>query len=101
MKKSDIVDHIAGKYGISKVEVQRIIEEFMSVVQQNVMEGGEVQIRGFGRFFVKKRKAKIGRNISQNTSMHIPETYIPSFRPAKDFLEKVKKSMDAFSSPEQ
>ena len=75
MKKSDIVDHIAGKHGMSKVSVQGVIEEFMNVVQQSVMEGGEVQIRGFGRFFVKKRKAKMKKQfIKTQSGLHVPKS---------------------------
>jgi DNA-binding protein HU-beta len=52
-------------------------------------------LRGFGSFIVKKRAAKKGRNISKNTTIVIPEHFIPSFKPAKTFGEKVKKSVKA------
>ena len=39
----------------------------------------------------KKRAAKIGRNIKKNTAVHIPEHYIPAFKPAKEFVAEVKK----------
>jgi DNA-binding protein HU-beta len=55
-------------------------------------EGKNVYFRGFGSFVIKKRAKKIARNISKNTAMVIDEHYIPSFKPAKTFVDKVKKS---------
>jgi DNA-binding protein HU-beta len=49
-----------------------------------------VYLRGFGSFIVKKRAKKTARNISKNTTLIIPEHNIPSFKPAKVFMTKVK-----------
>jgi DNA-binding protein HU-beta len=47
-------------------------------------------IRGFGSFIIKTRAEKIGRNISKNTAVIIPEHNIPAFKPSKTFLNAVK-----------
>jgi DNA-binding protein HU-beta len=52
-----------------------------------------VYLRGFGSFIVKKRAEKKGRNITKNKTIVIPEHYIPAFKPAKTFAEKVKKNV--------
>ena len=57
-----------------------------------MVDGKNVYFRGFGSFVIKKRAKKIARNISKNTAMVIDEHYIPSFKPAKTFVDKVKKS---------
>ena len=46
---------------------------------------------GLGALLPKKRAAKIGRNIKKNIAVHIPEHYIPAFKPAKEFVAEVKK----------
>ena len=51
---------------------------------------GDVYLRGFGSFVVKKRAEKTGRDISKNTTIIIPEHYVPTFKPAKTFVEGVK-----------
>jgi DNA-binding protein HU-beta len=56
-------------------------------------KGENVYLRGFGSFIVKKRAEKTGRIISKNTTVIIPAHNIPSFKPAKVFIEKVKKSV--------
>ncbi len=93
MKKSDIVAVIAKETGIDNVTVQRIVETLMGTVKESLMKDKNVYLRGFGSFIVKKRAQKTARNISKNTSIIIPEHYIPHFKPAKSFFNKVKKSI--------
>ena len=93
MTKADIVNKISGKTGIEKLAVQTTVEEFMKTVRKSLEEGNNVYLRGFGSFVVKKRAQKTGRNISKNTTIIIPEHNIPSFKPSKSFVEKVKKNV--------
>ncbi len=93
MTKADIVNEIAEKTGIEKIAVQATVESFMKVLKNHMSEGKNVYLRGFGSFIVKKRAEKTGRNISKNTTIIIPAHYIPSFKPAKTFAEKVKRSV--------
>lgn len=93
MTKSDIVNEISEKTGIEKVTVQATVEAFMKSVKTAMSKGNNVYLRGFGSFVVKKRAEKTGRNISRNTPIIIPAHFIPSFKPAKTFTDKVKKSV--------
>jgi DNA-binding protein HU-beta len=95
MTKAEIVTEIAEKTGIEKVTVQATVEAFMKSVKNNLSQGKNVYLRGFGSFGGKKRATKKGRNISKNTTIVIPEHFIPSFKPAKTFSDKVKKSVKA------
>ena len=91
MRKADVVSNIAEKTGIPKVDILVSMEAFFNEVKQSLIEGEPVFIRGFGSFILKKRAAKIGRNIKKNISVEIPEHNIPSFKPAKEFLAAVKE----------
>ena len=91
MKKADLIHQISEKTGVPKVDVLVSIESFFTNVKQALADGENVYIRGFGSFITKKRAAKIGRNIKKNTSVFIPEHYIPAFKPAKEFTDEVKK----------
>ncbi len=93
MTKADIINDIAEKTGIEKVAVQASVEAFMKTVRNSMVAGENVYLRGFGSFIVKKRAEKTGRNISKNTTIIIPAHYIPAFKPAKTFAEKVKKNV--------
>ncbi len=97
MTKADIINEISEKTGIEKLVVQTAVESFMRVVRNNMADGKNIYLRGFGTFVVKKRAEKTGRNISKNTTVIIPAHFIPAFKPAKTFAEKVKKNVKVAS----
>jgi DNA-binding protein HU-beta len=90
--KADIINEISEKTGVDKADVNATVEAFLSVVKNNMASGQNIYIRGFGSFINKKRKKKIARNISRNTAIVIDEHYIPAFKPAKIFVNKIKNS---------
>lgn len=92
MTKADIVAKISEKLGLEKSEVQKTVESFMDEVKGSLESGNNVYLRGFGSFIVKTRAEKTGRNISKNTTIKIPAHNIPAFKPAKVFVENVKKN---------
>jgi len=92
MTKADIVNEISQKTGIEKSVVLKTVEAFMGTVKKSLVEGKNVYLRGFGSFVIKRRAEKTARNISKNTSIIIPAHNIPSFKPAKTFVTKVKLS---------
>ncbi|NCC72289.1 MAG: integration host factor subunit beta [Sphingobacteriia bacterium] len=94
MTKADIVNEIATKTGIEKVSVQATVEAFMETIKQSMVNGENVYLRGFGSFTIKKRAEKTGRNISKNTTIIIPAHNIPSFKPAKTFVNEVKSHVN-------
>ena len=91
MTKADIVNEISKSTGIDRANVLDTIEKFMEVVKDSLAEGENVYLRGFGSFILKKRAQKTARNISKNTTIIIPEHNIPAFKPAKTFVNSVKK----------
>ncbi|HLO70728.1 MAG TPA: HU family DNA-binding protein [Flavipsychrobacter sp.] len=92
MRKADVVTNIAEKTGIPKVDILVTLEAFFKEVKASMVEGEPVYVRGFGSFILKKRAAKIGRNIKKNVAVEIPEHFIPAFKPAKEFVQAVKES---------
>jgi DNA-binding protein HU-beta len=93
MTKADIVNEISKNTGIEKITVQKTVEAFMEAVKDSLNTNKNVYLRGFGSFIIKKRAKKTARNISKNTTLIIPAHNIPSFKPAKSFVNKVKVSV--------
>ena len=93
MTKADIVNEISKNTGIEKVTVQKTVEAFMESIKDSLSKNRNVYLRGFGSFIIKKRAQKTARNISKNTTIIIPEHFIPSFKPAKTFVSKVKANV--------
>ena len=82
MTKADIINEISIQTGLQKNEVSAVVESFMSTVKDS--------LRGFGSFIIKHRKAKTARNILKNTTIRIAAHDLPSFKPAKSFVEQMK-----------
>lgn len=93
MTKADIVNEISKSTGIEKITVQKAVESFMETIKDSLSKNQNVYLRGFGSFIVKKRAKKTARNISKNTTIIIPAHYIPAFKPAKIFINKVKNNV--------
>ncbi len=75
------------------MDVLVTLETFFDEVKASLEKGENVYIRGFGSFVIKKRAKKVGRNIKKGKSIIIPEHYIPAFKPAKVFMQAVRKKV--------
>mgnify|MGYP003331049680 CR=1 FL=1 len=100
MRKADLITKISEKTGIPKVDVLVTLETMFKEIKNSLAEGENLYIRGFGSFIIKKRAAKIGRNIKKNVSVSIPEHFIPAFKPAKEFVHEIKTSTKIKEVPE-
>lgn len=89
MTKQDIVAQIAQKTGVDRATVLTVVEGLMATVKDDMINGEEVYLRGFGSFIIKRRAEKTARNITKNTTLIIPAHNIPAFKPAKEFLQAV------------
>lgn len=90
--KADVINEISDKTGIDRSDVQASVEAFFNIVKSSMADGESIYVRGFGSFVNKKRARKVARNISKNTAIVIDAHYVPSFKPSKMFVEKVKNS---------
>ena len=93
MTKADLVSNISEQLGIDKADVQATVENFMKEIKVSLEKNENVYLRGFGSFIIKKRAEKTGRNISKNIAVNIPAHNIPSFKPAKIFVKRVKSKV--------
>src|SRR5437016_2820738 len=99
MRKADLINKISDKTGIPKVDVLVTLETMFKEIKLSMTGGENIYIRGFGSFIIKKRAAKIGRNIKKNIAVAIPEHFIPAFKPAKEFVQEIKTSPNIKEAP--
>ena len=91
MTKAQIINEIAESTGVQKKDVAVVVESFMESIKNSMLKRKEnVYLRGFGSFVIKHRAAKTARNIQKNTTITIDAHDLPSFKPAKSFVEKMK-----------
>ena len=93
MTKAELVSKIAEKTGVEKLTTLAVIEEMMREIKDSIGKNESVFLRGFGTFKAKKRAEKTGRNIKKNTTIIIPAHHIPSFTPAKVFVNDTKNNL--------
>ena len=79
MKKKELIERIAEEAGVSKSDAQKHFEAFEEVVTEVLKAGEEIQITGFGKFSVKERKAREGRNPQTGQKMKISAQRVPAF----------------------
>jgi nucleoid DNA-binding protein len=82
-------DQIAKKEGVSKKEARDMVEGVFGQIEKNLPKG--VRIPGFGKFQVRKLKARIGRNPATGEKLKIPARQKVAFSPAKELKEKFNK----------
>jgi DNA-binding protein HU-beta len=93
MTKADIVNAIARSTGIEKANILAVVEGFMEEIMNSMNSGQNVYLRGFGSFVVKKRAAKTARHIKKETTIIIPERYVPTFKPSQYFSGKLRANL--------
>ena len=93
MTKSDIINEVSSNTGLTKVETEAVLEGIIGSISKALKEGNRVDIRGFGSFVVKERKARRARNPSTNKVINLNLRYIPSFKVSKILKESVNNSI--------
>ncbi|MFZ9581561.1 MAG: HU family DNA-binding protein [Crocinitomicaceae bacterium] len=93
MTKADLIAKISEETGLEKNEVSSTVESMMGFIKKSLSSGQNVYLRGFGCFVVLETNKKTGLNISKNTAIIIPAHNVPSFKPAKVFVEQVKNKV--------
>ncbi|MEO0098941.1 MAG: HU family DNA-binding protein [candidate division WOR-3 bacterium] len=84
MKKAELIEKIAKDAGISKKQAGLALQSFMDAVKMVMKKDDELTLPKFGRFYVKKTKARIGRNPKTGEEIKIPARKRPAFRAGKE-----------------
>ena len=92
MTKQDIVEDIALRTGLTKKEVGEAVEHFLAKISQTLVDGGHLEIRGFGTFKVKERKSRMARNPRTGETVPVPARRVPVFKVSKMLKDRVADS---------
>ncbi|MCA1837823.1 MAG: HU family DNA-binding protein [Actinobacteria bacterium] len=89
MNKTELIEKIAEKANSPKSEAQRYFDAFEEVVTDVLKSGDEVQITGFGKFYVREQNAREGRNPQTGEKMTIPARKVPTFSAGNSLKESI------------
>ncbi len=90
MTKKEIVTKIADRTDIKQVDVKKVVQLTLDIIVDSLSKGETVELRNFGIFKVKSRKARLGRNPKTGESVQIPEKKAVTFKAGLMMKEKVK-----------
>ncbi len=89
LKKTELIEAIAERADVPKSQAQKYFDAFEQVVTDALKGGDEVQITGFGKFYVREQKARDGRNPQTGEKMRIPAQKVPAFSAGNSLKESV------------
>ena len=91
MKKIDLIEKISKQSMISRSESKRCIEVILEEISSAIASGKKVEVRGFGGFYKRHRKGRIGINPKTGEKVKVAEKFVPFFKPGKFLKEAVNK----------
>jgi DNA-binding protein HU-beta len=89
MNKSELVDAVAAKSGLTKAHAADAIDATVSAIQEALKAGDQVTLVGFGVFATAERPARTGRNPRTGAEIQIPASRLPKFKPGKGLRDAV------------
>jgi integration host factor subunit beta len=88
--KSMLIERIATRYpALSPKDVELAVKAIFDRMSRQLVEGGRIELRGFGSFSLHKRKARVGRNPKTGESVVLDTKAVPHFKPGKELREAV------------
>ncbi len=90
VNKSTLIERIADEANASKSEAQKFFDAFTGVVESELKKGNQVQITGFGKFYVQRRDARQGINPQTKQRINIPASKVPKFTAGNALKDSIK-----------
>ena len=91
MKKKDLIDVISKKSQISRSESKICVEVIVEELTLAIVSGEGVEVRGFGGFYKRHRKGRMGINPKTGDKTEVAAKFVPFFKPGKFLKEAVDK----------
>lgn len=87
--KKDLVERISERTGLTQVDTKIVVESFLDSISSALQKGSNIEIRGFGRFKVKQKKARTARNPRTNEYIDVEAGFKPVFEASKELRKRV------------
>ncbi len=91
MNKLELIESAAKKTGLSKSVAREVLDGLLETVEQALVCGHAIELRGFGAFKIKRRESQSARNPRTGETVEVPSRFVPVFKPSKKLAEKVDK----------
>ncbi|MEE9303153.1 MAG: HU family DNA-binding protein [Thiotrichaceae bacterium] len=91
MNKSQLIDAVAAKSGLTKADTEKSFKAFVETISEQMGNGEQITLIGFGTFLVRDRKARTGRNPRTGETIQIAASKVPAFKAGKALKDAVNK----------
>lgn len=91
--KKDLVEQIADRTGLTRVDTKIIVESFLDSISQALQDGTNIEIRKFGRFKTKKKNARRARNPRTNQYIDVASGFKPVFEASKELRKRINDAV--------
>jgi len=94
MTKADLVEQAADalRGRVTKRDCGLVVDAFLDAVKDTLVGGDNIEIRGFGTFKVRHRKARTARNPRTGAAVAVPPRVAPVFKPSNHFSNRVDRA---------
>jgi nucleoid DNA-binding protein len=99
--KKEIVKQIADRIGETQLKTKDIVQRTFDAIVDTLIEQGRIELRNFGVFEVKQRKARKARNPRTGDPVEVPPKCVVTFKPGKDMEERVRRMTHVPIPPEE
>src|SRR5438309_8503177 len=89
--KKEIVKQISERIGLTQLKTKEIVQQTFDAIVETLLEVGRIELRNFGVFEVKQRKARKARNPRTGEKVDVPPKNVVTFKPGKEMEERVRK----------
>ncbi|MDO4441490.1 MAG: integration host factor subunit alpha [Moraxella sp.] len=94
LTKADMIDRLTIRLRITRQDARQIVDKFFEEISQNLAEGREVKISGFGNFELKDKKSRPGRNPKTGESIPVKARRVVTFKAGQKFRTRVEMEGD-------
>ncbi|HEX5044083.1 MAG TPA: HU family DNA-binding protein [Candidatus Polarisedimenticolaceae bacterium] len=91
MTRTELIQALADSAEMERKQAKMFLDALTGLVEKNIKRGGDVPLRGLGKFKVVKRKARMGRNPATGEAIKIPAKTVVRFTVAKQLKDLIKK----------
>ena len=101
MNKSELIERLAEKTGINSMQAEEVVNLIYRKMRDAMVNGGRIEIRGFGSFVVKEYNAYQGRNPKTGEKISVPAKKLPFFKVGKELKERIDVVEDNSAEQQQ
>ena len=87
MTRTELIDDLANRTGLDKKDVKNFLLQLTTLIEDEIKKGGEVPMKGLGKFRVQNRKARVGRNPLTGEEIQIPAKTVVKFSISKSLKD--------------